>query len=464
MANRSLTNLTEYNFHEVYKYKEELVSLMDTASLPVLIHAMRKLVGNILTTFFESDVVQNLVKNNNSTKKYDLVVIEDLFPEFIIFGEVYRCPTILIHSTDSPPSIHRAMGNSIHPVVYSEKYYACQGTLNVTFLERFGSTLYYAFFNLVREFYITPMRNTLLKKYIGPNAPTIDELLARVDLLLLNINPVLHGAKLLGPNTITFAGGVHMREPQPLPKNIKSFLDKANNGVIYFGLGTSVNSRDLSDVKLNTIIDTFRELPYSIIWKFNQDDLTNIPENVMMVKWAPQQDILRHPNVKLFITQGGQQSIEEALLNGVPMLVLPFVVDQIPNAKKIECEGLGKYVNHKPTLSKEQFEGAIEEILNNHWYRERLKEFARLFLDQPMPGIEKAIWWMEYVIRHKGAKHLRNPIVDIPLYQYLMLDIIATVFAVLLVIITILSLLVKTIKFLVGCKKEKNEFVNKKKQ
>nr|CAI5845674.1 unnamed protein product [Callosobruchus analis] len=218
MANRSLTNLTEYNFHEVYKYKEELVSLMDTASLPVLIHAMRKLVGNILTTFFESDVVQNLVKNNNSTKKYDLVVIEDLFPEFIIFGEVYRCPTILIHSTDSPPSIHRAMGNSIHPVVYSEKYYACQGTLNVTFLERFGSTLYYAFFNLVREFYITPMRNTLLKKYIGPNAPTIDELLARVDLLLLNINPVLHGAKLLGPNTITFAGGVHMREPQPLPK------------------------------------------------------------------------------------------------------------------------------------------------------------------------------------------------------------------------------------------------------
>nr|CAI5870161.1 unnamed protein product [Callosobruchus analis] len=48
------------------------------------------------------------------------------------------------------------------------------------------------------------------------------------------------------------------------------------------------------------------------------------------------------------------------------MLVLPFVVDQIPNAKKIECEGLGKYVNHKPTLSKEQFRGAIEEILNNH--------------------------------------------------------------------------------------------------
>nr|CAI5845676.1 unnamed protein product [Callosobruchus analis] len=141
MGNRSLTNLTEYNFHEVYKHKEELPISLDTVSLPVLIHAAWKLGGNVLATFFESEVVQDLLKNN-STKKYDLVVVEAIFPEFIIFGEVYRCPTILIVI---------AMGNSIHPVVYSEQYYACQGTLNVTFLERFGSTLHYAFINLVRE-------------------------------------------------------------------------------------------------------------------------------------------------------------------------------------------------------------------------------------------------------------------------------------------------------------------------
>nr|CAH7757405.1 unnamed protein product [Callosobruchus chinensis] len=464
MGNRSLTNLTEHNFHHVYKHKEEFSSLIDTASLPVLIQALAKLVADTLTTFFESEVVQDLLKNN-ATKKYDLVIAEDLFPEFLVFGDVYKCPTILIHSTDTLPAIHKAMGNSIHPVVYSEKYYACQGSLKATFLDRLGSTLHYAFISLVRNFYTNPMRHTVFKKYMGSNVPTIDELSREADLLLLNIHPVLHGVKLLGQNTITFAGGVHMREPKPLPKNIKSFLDKANNGVIYFSLGTSVSSSQLNEVKKKTIIDTFRQLPYSIIWKYEQDDLTDIPDNVLIVKWAPQQDILRHPNVKLFITQGGQQSIEEALLNGVPMIVLPFGVDQIPNAKKIDCEGLGKYVNHKPTLSKEQFKSAIEEIINNQSkYRERVKGFAKLLLDEPMPGIEKALWWIEYIIRHKGAKHLRNPIVDIPMYQYLMLDVIATVFVVLLSIIAIVYLLFKTIKCFFGSKKKKSVSVNKKKK
>ncbi|VEN51430.1 unnamed protein product, partial [Callosobruchus maculatus] len=217
MRNRSLTNLTEHNFHDAYKHSEELNSLINTANFLVLIQSVPNYVADILTTFFGSEVVQDLLKNN-STKKYDLVIVEGLFPEFLIFGDVYKCPTILIHSADTLPSIHKVMGNSMHPVVYSMKYYACRGTLNITFLDRLGSTLYYAFLYVVRQFYINPVRHTVFKKYMGPNAPTIDELTGKADLLLLNIHPVLHGVKLLGQNTITFGGGVHIREPQPLPK------------------------------------------------------------------------------------------------------------------------------------------------------------------------------------------------------------------------------------------------------
>lgn len=45
-------------------------------------------------------------------------------------------------------------------------------------------------------------------------------------------------------------------------------------------------------------------------------------------------------------------------------------------------------------------------------------------LDQPMSGLEKAIFWSEYVIRHKGATHLRSPLLDLPLYEFLMLDVL----------------------------------------
>lgn len=48
-----------------------------------------------------------------------------------------------------------------------------------------------------------------------------------------------------------------------------------------------------------------------------------------------------------------------------------------------------------------------------------------------MTGLEKAVWWTEYVIRHKGAPHLRSPALDLPIYQYFLLDIIGFVLLVL---------------------------------
>lgn len=48
-----------------------------------------------------------------------------------------------------------------------------------------------------------------------------------------------------------------------------------------------------------------------------------------------------------------------------------------------------------------------------------------------MTGTQKAVWWTEYVIRHKGTKHLRGGAVDIPLYQYYLLDVIGSILVIL---------------------------------
>lgn len=46
-----------------------------------------------------------------------------------------------------------------------------------------------------------------------------------------------------------------------------------------------------------------------------------------------------------------------------------------------------------------------------------------LLQDEPLKGIQKAVWWAEYVIRHKGTKHLRSPTVDIEWYKFLLVDV-----------------------------------------
>lgn len=123
----------------------------------------------------------------------------------------------------------------------------------------------------------------------------------------------------------------------------------------------------LSEDKRNILIQAFAKLPYKVLWKFEDDQMEGKPENVKINKWLPQQDILRHPNIKLFITQAGYQSTEEGLLNGVPMLALPFIGDQTFNAKVIKHLGVGLHL-HFPTLTEENFISAILKITNNPKY------------------------------------------------------------------------------------------------
>lgn len=48
-----------------------------------------------------------------------------------------------------------------------------------------------------------------------------------------------------------------------------------------------------------------------------------------------------------------------------------------------------------------------------------------------MTGLEKAVWWTEYVIRNRGAPYLRNPRADVSWSEFLVLDVVAFLFFIL---------------------------------
>jgi len=58
---------------------------------------------------------------------------------------------------------------------------------------------------------------------------------------------------------------------------------------------------------------------------------------------------------------------------------------------------------------------------------------------------QSAVYWTEYIIRHKGAPHLRSQALNLMWYQYFLLDVIAVMliclFLVLFIIYKILKLL-----------------------
>lgn len=72
-------------------------------------------------------------------------------------------------------------------------------------------------------------------------------------------------------------------------------------------------------------------------------------------------------------------------------------------------------------------------------YSKQVKLMSNRYRDQPLTPLETAIYWTEYVARHKGAPHMRSAGLDLPFYAYHSFD----VFAFLLAVIYFIWLLIK---------------------
>lgn len=76
-------------------------------------------------------------------------------------------------------------------------------------------------------------------------------------------------------------------------------------------------------------------------------------------------------------------------------------------------------------------------------FNKKAKELSERFRDRPLPPLDTAIYWVEYVARHKGAHHLRTAAVGMPLYKYLLLDVVAFLAAVMVVTLYLTFIVVR---------------------
>lgn len=74
-----------------------------------------------------------------------------------------------------------------------------------------------------------------------------------------------------------------------------------------------------------------------------------------------------------------------------------------------------------------------------------MQHFVELSTDWPSSGIDDVVWWTEYVLRHNNTEHLKGPARKMPVYQYLLLDVVGGVLLLLSVAIYLSIKLVKWI-------------------
>lgn len=69
-------------------------------------------------------------------------------------------------------------------------------------------------------------------------------------------------------------------------------MDGAQDGVVLFSLGTYVPDDNRPDQYFTMFSNVFGKLKQRVLWKTVRNDLQNIPDNVKLVDWLPQQDVL----------------------------------------------------------------------------------------------------------------------------------------------------------------------------
>lgn len=210
---------------------------------------------------------------------------------------------------------------------------------------------------------------------------------------------------------------------------MQKFLDDAKDGAILFSFGSNAKSIYIAEKTLKAIMATFKKLKQRVIMKWESDSLEGKPDNVFISKWLPQADVLAHPNIKIFISHCGLGGVVEAKFHGVPIIGIPQGGDQTSNAANIVEDGWAIQINFND-VTEQTLSEAINEILKNPKYSETVKKLSILSRDRPLNAQQTAAYWVEYVIRHRGAKHLHYPGAEFNFFQENSLDVLAFFIAV----------------------------------
>ena len=113
-------------------------------------------------------------------------------------------------------------------------------------------------------------------------------------------------------------------------------------------------------------------------------DFHPVPDNVLVVSWAPQLKMLERASI--MITHGGLGAVKECIFFGVPMIVFPCRWDQPHNAARVVHHGLGVRgdINN---ISVQLIHSLIDAIDKDPSFKRRIDAMSRTFRELENSGV-----------------------------------------------------------------------------
>ncbi|XP_060840456.1 UDP-glucosyltransferase 2-like [Rhopalosiphum padi] len=433
------TNGNRENYTEVDTTLGGAMQFMDMDLKQMMINMVTKIGDFVAMSRMQCDQVykNSKMKEILSSERtdFDLLIIEFFASDCVSYiASKLNLPLIYVTPLPANALMDRTItGHVSNPSTVTEMF--SFHSVSKTFIQRLTHIFLLIRFKIIKEY------KELILKYTDPKQYDLIEPISP-SLIFVNRHFITDASSPIPTNVIN-VGGIHLKTPQNLPEDILEFIEQSPRGVIYFTLGSTIRMSSIPKHIKKVLMEAFAEIPQRVLWKY-ESKLEKNPENTMIKKWLPQRDILLHPNVKLFISHGGISGVYETVDAGVPVLGLPLFGDQHRNVDNLVNVGMAISMDLM-SITRDNFLANILELLNNEKYTNNAETASKIFKDRPMSQAESVVYWTEYVLRHKGAQHMKSHAFNLRWYQYYLLDVLTLVFVFISVVIFVSTKIIKLI-------------------
>ncbi|XP_049340741.1 UDP-glucuronosyltransferase isoform X1 [Astyanax mexicanus] len=369
---------------------------------------------------------------------FDLMLTDPVQPCGPIIAEAFSIPVVFLLRA-MPCGLEQLAAQCPSLPSYVPRFLSRNSDV-MTFPQRVKNILMMGFESILC-WYIYDSSDKLVSKYLQRDT-SFKEVLSHGAIWLMRYDFVFEYPRPIMPNMVTIGGINCAKKKKPLPADLEEFVNgSGDHGFVVFTLGSMVS--ELPEAKAREFFEAFRQIPQRVLWRYTGVVPKDAPKNVKLMKWLPQNDLLAHPKAKAFITHGGTHGLYEGLCNGVPMVMIPLFGDQGDNVQRMVVRGVAESLNIFDITS-EKLLGALRKVINDKSYKEKMMKLSAIHKDRPVEPLDLAVFWTEFVMRHKGAQHLRPAAHDLNWVQYHSLDVIGFLF---LVLVTFICVMLKTCQF-----------------
>jgi MGT family glycosyltransferase len=125
-----------------------------------------------------------------------------------------------------------------------------------------------------------------------------------------------------------------------------------------------------------------------------------LPASLTVMNWIPSpRALLAHPNVRVFVSHCGINSVQESLAAGTPIVGIPVLADQRDMATRLADAGVGLWLE-KTRVTAAALQHAIRRVMDESSFRERIPAVQTAFTRAG--GVRRAADLIEAAVARSG--------------------------------------------------------------